>query len=178
MSLSSGIEALRREPRGFTLIEMIAVLVLLGIVALAGGVVLVNGMESYFVSTRNTRVGMQAQVAMERIAMEFREVTEVLSFTPNTSITYRLEQSCHPWFGGKTRTLFLSGESLQMGNADPEYAVPLLDGVEGFTLQVAQEDIDNDGAADDTHSIRITVALGGGRDFAMAVYPRALVQTP
>jgi prepilin-type N-terminal cleavage/methylation domain-containing protein len=178
MSLSSGIEALRREPRGFTLIEMIAVLVLLGIVALAGGVVLVNGMESYFVSTRNTRVGMQAQVAMERIAMEFREVTEVLSFTPNTSITYRLEQSCHPWFGGKTRTLFLSGESLQMGNADPEYAVPLLDGVEGFTLQVAQEDIDNDGAADDTHSIRITVALGGGRDFAMAVYPRALVQAP
>lgn len=67
----------RRRPRaarGFTLIEMIAVIVLLGIIFGFGGVFLGNVFTGYSLKRDATDAEWQAKVALERMARELRAV--------------------------------------------------------------------------------------------------------
>jgi prepilin-type N-terminal cleavage/methylation domain-containing protein len=63
-----------RPGRGFTLIEMIAVIVLLGIIFGFGGVLLGNLFTGYSLKRDATDAEWQAKVALERMARELRAV--------------------------------------------------------------------------------------------------------
>lgn len=63
-----------RPGRGFTLIEMIAVIVLLGIIFGFGGVFLGNVFSGYALKRDATDAEWQAKVALERMARELRAV--------------------------------------------------------------------------------------------------------
>jgi prepilin-type N-terminal cleavage/methylation domain-containing protein len=63
-----------RAGRGFTLIEMIAVIVLLGIIFGFGGVLLGNLFTGYSLKRDATDAEWQAKVALERMARELRAV--------------------------------------------------------------------------------------------------------
>ncbi|MEW6330519.1 MAG: type II secretion system protein [Pseudomonadota bacterium] len=63
-----------RAGRGFTLIEMVAVIVLLGIIFGFGGVFLGNVFTGYTLKRDATDAEWQAKVALERMARELRAV--------------------------------------------------------------------------------------------------------
>jgi prepilin-type N-terminal cleavage/methylation domain-containing protein len=73
--------------RGFTLIELIAVLVILGIVSVLGSMGLVNIAQSYLFSKKNVAAAGQTQVAMARLVKEFSAIQSIASAT-DKSITY------------------------------------------------------------------------------------------
>jgi len=60
--------------RGFTLIEMIAVIVVTGAIFALGGIMLGRSFESYKLSREVSDVGWQGRIALERMARDLREI--------------------------------------------------------------------------------------------------------
>lgn len=59
---------------GFTLVEMIIVIVVLGAIFAVGGLVLGRAFESYALTQTTTDVDWQGRVALERMVRELREI--------------------------------------------------------------------------------------------------------
>lgn len=58
------------KQKGFTLIEMIVVLVLVGIMSVFAGMAIIYGVNGYMLSNDNTVIGKKAQLALARINLE------------------------------------------------------------------------------------------------------------
>jgi len=94
---TSGPRAPLRGQGGFTLIEIIAVVVILGIMGTLAGMFLITGTKGALQARINEQSGMVAEMALERIAVELRDAkgaggagTAILvdATGPNLSITY------------------------------------------------------------------------------------------
>jgi len=72
---------------GFTLVEMIIVIVVVGVIFAIGGLVLGRAFESYALTRNTTDVDWQGRVAMERMVRELRDARSAtmtdLAFTAN-----------------------------------------------------------------------------------------------
>ncbi|MCF8109853.1 MAG: type II secretion system GspH family protein [Desulfobacteraceae bacterium] len=76
--------------RGFTLIEIIVALVILGVIAAISTAALVKIVESYQWTKDNAHLTQKAQVALTRIAVELNYATKIENVTGN-SIRYDAE---------------------------------------------------------------------------------------
>lgn len=108
--------------RGFTLVEMIVVLVIIGAVFGIGAMGLGRAFYSYDLARTTTDIDWQGRVALERMAREMRDIRSAtatdLSFTaasPETSIRF-LDAD------GNAACFVLSGGSLQRGVDGPSAA--------------------------------------------------------
>ncbi|WP_028571474.1 PilW family protein [Desulfonatronum lacustre] len=74
------------QPSGFTLIEIIVTILLLGIVATFGGFLLVNAVRSYTFAQDNAHLSQKAQVAMTRVMRELSRIQDgkATSTSPNS----------------------------------------------------------------------------------------------
>lgn len=117
---------------GFTLIELIASLVLLGIIAVFGGMFVVQGMEGYIFSKKNSEKALKAQIALDRIALELRNLNGTDDFTytliEDSSVSYT---SIEPELSG-TRSITYSGDSIFIGVDGDSYT--LIDEISNFRL--------------------------------------------
>jgi prepilin-type N-terminal cleavage/methylation domain-containing protein len=80
---------------GFTLIEMIASLALLGLLASIFGMGLVAAVESYDFSRSNSQIAQKGQMAMGRMIREISELTQIMNMIGGSdpSIVYdRIEE--------------------------------------------------------------------------------------
>ncbi|PKN89198.1 MAG: hypothetical protein CVU51_01430 [Deltaproteobacteria bacterium HGW-Deltaproteobacteria-1] len=68
---------------GFSLIEVIAVLVIMGILAVGLSMGLIKGVEQYLFASEATQLSQKAQLAMARIKKELTGVTHVSSISGN-----------------------------------------------------------------------------------------------
>jgi len=66
-----------RRDSGFTLIEVIASLVLFGIIALVAGMGIVSFAKGYVFTRDSTHMAQKAQLAMARLNREFMEITNI-----------------------------------------------------------------------------------------------------
>lgn len=73
---------------GFTLIEMIAVLLIVGVVATVSGMAIVTGIKGYLFATDNVSISQKAQMALTRINRELMELVDVTS-AEQSRISYR-----------------------------------------------------------------------------------------
>lgn len=73
-----------KRQEGFTLLEIILSLILLGIVASIGGMGIVAAIESHEFSRANVHISQKAQVAMVRITRELMELTDVIDATDDS----------------------------------------------------------------------------------------------
>ncbi len=82
------LKKLTKNNKGFTLIEVIAVLVLSGVLAGIVGTGLVQISKSFIFTKQNMGTTQKAQLAMLRILKEFTNISSITAGASNTSITF------------------------------------------------------------------------------------------
>jgi prepilin-type N-terminal cleavage/methylation domain-containing protein len=73
---------------GFTLIEMIAVLLIVGVIATVSSMAIVTGIKGYLFATDNVSICQKAQMALTRINRELMGLVDVTS-AEQSRVTYR-----------------------------------------------------------------------------------------
>ena len=74
---------------GFTLIEVIVVMIIVGVLVATAGMGIVMGTRGYLLSKENAHMAQKVQLAMARLSAEMRGVQAVVdeTFSPGTSQT-------------------------------------------------------------------------------------------
>jgi prepilin-type N-terminal cleavage/methylation domain-containing protein len=171
----------KKDEKGFTLIEVIVTLVLVGITAALAGMWIVSVANGYIFAKMNASTTQKAQLAMTRLVKEFAAIQSVTTPTSGTQITYtRTDSSLSGTVDGSVTT---NGSLLQLnGNT-------LTDSVSEFTLRYCSNgDLTQPtcpriawapvGATEPSRIIEITLKLTAGNNtpvtFVQRVTPRNL----
>jgi prepilin-type N-terminal cleavage/methylation domain-containing protein len=158
------------KQQGFALIELMAVIVLVGIIATFSAFFLSTGFNAYL-NTKNTTEGaLNAQMALDRIALELRNISDITSTPSGTSVTYKSEELTG------TRTLKYVGNEIIINVDATDYR--LLDNISSFNLSFTTRDIDHYPPADDEVA-RIDVEFEVndiGQNFRTNIFPRNMVK--
>ncbi len=114
-----------RNESGFTLIEMIAAIVIGGIILAVAGMWIVNVTNGFILTRQNSTTALKVQAATLRLEKEFHIITAVSSGSA-TQLDYTNDRGGSPAshtlaFSGTTKTVQLDGNTL-------------LDNVSGFAL--------------------------------------------
>lgn len=141
-----------RSTFGFTLIEVIVSMVLLGIVAALAGLGLATGVKGYVFARENAELSQKGQVATERIRRELMNMRSVDSFDA-TSISYSSS------LGGGTIGLDGSVVRLVIGDGDLSTGDILVDSVSSFTMTRTDNSITGAHGTGQTTTISITLEL-------------------
>ena len=175
----------KSDERGFTLIEVIVTLVLVGFTTVLAGMFIVYIANGYIFAKMNANTLQKAQLAMARLETEFRGITSVTSAT-SSQITYTRTQIATAG-GSVPVTVFLSGNTLRI-NVNNTGNNILTDSVSngGFSLQYCNYNpvsgsqvCGTDWPATGTRVIiNITLTLTGangiGSTFTSSIVPRNL----
>jgi type II secretory pathway pseudopilin PulG len=163
--------ATREQPRGLILIELIAVIVLVGIIASFTTFFLYSGIEGY-VSTKNTNEGaLNAQMALDRISLELKHLNYFTSFTPDSSLTFT---TTNEELTG-TRKLSYNSNTIWLSKGSEDYK--LLERVEAGSFRLAKtaRDLNGDGS-DEVAFFEVNFRLNEiGKDFNTKIFPRHMV---
>ncbi|CAB5138273.1 hypothetical protein D3OALGA1CA_3689 [Olavius algarvensis associated proteobacterium Delta 3] len=164
----------RLNRNGFTLIEIIVSLILVGIIASFSTVFMVSGVQNFFLTREAVESAFRAEVALNRMALELRSISENgLPGNPvlNTSITYTSDDPNLPG----TRKLEFDDGNLYLTINTIEYL--LMEDVSSPQLSASYADMDNDGSNEVAY-IDIGFAVGAMPAFSVRVYPRNMVAQP
>jgi prepilin-type N-terminal cleavage/methylation domain-containing protein len=74
--------------RGFTLVELIIVIVILGFAGVFIFQFLTSGMQTYVTVQRQKDLFDEAKLCLERMSREIRDAEQILAFTPNSDIQF------------------------------------------------------------------------------------------
>ena len=74
--------------QGFTLIELVVVIIVLGIVGVFTFQFLSSGVETYVTIQRQKDLFDEARLCLERMSREIRDAEQILAFTLNTDIQF------------------------------------------------------------------------------------------
>jgi prepilin-type N-terminal cleavage/methylation domain-containing protein len=156
--------------KGFTLVELIVTLVLVGIIGTFTTLFVYTGLNGYLMARDTSEGALKAQITMDRISMELRDIDTVGTFTANTQIDYTSRS-----LGGNRQILYSNGIISINGGSG---ARNLLDGVKNFSMTLAQTDLNGDGT-DDVQAIDISFNTDQiDRQFSARIFPRNMVLAP
>jgi prepilin-type N-terminal cleavage/methylation domain-containing protein len=117
------------DNHGFTLIEVIASLLLMGILAAVAGMGIVTGVQGYLLASENTAISQKAQAALGRLTRELQDCDnckpEEESPNINLPFTYTIGHLGN-------REIDLDGNEVTLG--DGSSSDPLIDQVERFHM--------------------------------------------
>ncbi len=145
--------------KGFTLIEMIAVLVIVGILSAIAGMGIVALMQGYLFSKDNASVSAKANLALARINRELQECYNCVG-SSGANVTMPFTNNLG------SRYMRLNSSAIQLSSDGANYDV-LLNKVSGFTMRYNAD-----------RSITVTITSSekpGGvtvQPFTTKVYPR------
>jgi len=172
----------KSDEKGFTLIEVIVTLVLVGIMAALAGMWIVSVANGYVFAKMNASTVQKAQLAMTRLTKEFGAISSVTS-ADSGQITYTRTDNT---LALVPVTVSLSGNALQI-NMNNTGGNTLTDTVSGFTLRYCSNSELNQatcprdtwepsGATEPSRIIEITLTFMGANDtpstFVQRVTPR------
>ena len=156
--------------KGFALIELMAVIILVGIIATFAAFFLTTGFNGYLNSKSTNEGALNAQMALDRISMELRNISDITTTPSSTSITYRSEELTG------TRTLKYVGNEIIINVDATDYR--LLDNISSFNLSFATGNIDHNPASDEeVAGIGVEFVLNDiGQIFRTNIIPRNMVK--
>jgi prepilin-type N-terminal cleavage/methylation domain-containing protein len=158
---------MRKQEAGFTLIEIIVTLVLVGILSVFVGLFMTSFLSSYFMVKNNSDTAMKAQMAMDRISMELRDVSAVSALTDDSLITYT-----NP--SGAGRTIKFAGSNLYLSTPSDNI---LIDHIQAFQLNATYRNVYNI-VANDMAFIDIGFTVDGYTPFGTRIFPRNRIPHP
>ncbi|MCP4113954.1 MAG: prepilin-type N-terminal cleavage/methylation domain-containing protein [Desulfobacteraceae bacterium] len=160
----------KENNRGFTFLEVICSLVLMGFIGLFISTFLLRGVESYIFVKENSETSQKVALALTRMNLELRPLTRIVS-NSDTSLSYFNRESEN----GKTIS-YNSGTSSILLDSNV-----LMDGVDAFKILYKKDpDTDESNWVAGSDSIRelyeieteITVSFNEiSRTFRTSVYP-------
>lgn len=167
---------------GFTLIELILSMVLMGIVAVTAGMLIYQGTRSFEALSDQKEVTQQATLALERVSRELRPMKctpsgnscapSVTDIPVMTVSELRFLNSSYEGRGFR-----LSGNTLMLrdgtGAGDPEYA--LATGVSSLTFEYLKSDGTSAASVSELWTVSMNMALASGQatiDVKASVHPR------
>lgn len=166
-----------RGQHGFTLIELIAAVVLLGFIAVFAGLFLASGVRGSLAAQQTQENSLKGQIALSRIAIELRDVNggTAVGTAPvvqSSSIQYT---SSLTGLSGTARTLAYnsSAGTITIRTASGGTAYTLVDGVSSCSMSFS-----GTGAQ---YNVALTVSFklqNTATTFAITVKPRNIVLTP
>lgn len=113
-----------RYQRGFTLVELIVVIVILGTLAVITGPMLQAGFSSYFTQRNLSDADWQGRLALERIARDIRALSSTNNITTTTSTQFTFVNNANT-----NVSYTLSGTNLQRN------ALTLANGINTVTFE-------------------------------------------
>lgn len=163
-----------RKQAGFTLIELIACIVILGVIGIGTATVISLGARGFFNARNADNAGVSAQIALERIAIELRDANGgpggAIQVTASpVSISYTTSKTELPG----TRTLAFSGGAITLTPTSGGTAYTLLGGVSTCAMSFSG----TGRASTLTVSFTMTDAPAG-EVFRITVKPRGNTATP
>jgi prepilin-type N-terminal cleavage/methylation domain-containing protein len=168
--------------KGFTLIELVMTLVLIGIIGAFTGFFIYTGVTGFLTSKKISETALRAQIAMDRISTELRHLNALASSSPpvaNVSITYTCSD-----LPGTRRIRYDSGLKniylyVKIGTNENENI--LLDNVATFSLILTSANQDNLSAPSENEISAIKLGftvVDVGTPFSVQIYPRSLIPYP
>jgi prepilin-type N-terminal cleavage/methylation domain-containing protein len=158
---------MRKREAGFTLIELVVTLLLVGILSVFAGLFMTTYVNGYFMVRNNSATALKAQMALDRISLELRDVSAVSVLTDNSLITY-------PNSSGAGRTIKFVGSDIFLSTPADNI---LIDNVQAFTLSAAYDNVYNV-AANDVAFIDIGFTVSGYNPFNTRIFPRTRIPHP
>lgn len=164
-----------RAQAGFTLVELIASIVLGGIIAVFGGYFLVSGMKGELAARQAATSGQKAEMALERIALELRDASggpggggAIAVRTSPARIRYNSSLAA---LGGAREINYDSANARITLTPASGTAQTLIGGVSGCSMSFS-----GTGAAS---LLTVTFSLSGGAaQYTITIKPRANTVTP
>lgn len=169
--LSIKIQPSIRAQKGFTLVELIVTLVLVGIIGTFTTLFMYTGLNGYLRAKDTSEGALKAQIALDRISLELRDIDNIdlATFNNDTRIDYTSVT-----LPGNRKILFNGGViSLDVNGT----ANALLDEVSDFTLRMTPQELnyfaDN---KDEVQAIDVSFKVGDiERAFSVRIFPRNMV---
>jgi prepilin-type N-terminal cleavage/methylation domain-containing protein len=161
-----------RAQNGFTLVELIVTLVLVGIIGTFTTLFMYTGLNGYLKAKDTSEGALKAQIALDRISLELKDINNISEFNSDTNINYTSETL------PGNRKIFLNGDKIELDvDGTPN---PLLDTVVSFDLEPTYTDLNHyaDGNLE-VGSIAISFTVGEiERPFSARIFPRNMVAKP
>jgi prepilin-type N-terminal cleavage/methylation domain-containing protein len=167
--------------QGFTLVELIATIVLVGIIGTFTTFFLYTGFKGYLRAKDTAEGALKAQIALDRISLELRDINAINAFIatpdPNPSIDY-------------TNTILPGDRRIRYDSANDEILLRvggvggdenlLLDEVKSFTMTALYADLNYYGSGgNEVQAINVDFTVGEiGRPFSARIFPRNMVPQP
>ena len=77
-----------KQENGFTLVELIVTIILVGIVGTFTTLFMYTGLNGYLRAKDTAEGALKAQITLDRISLELRDIDEIDAFTANATIDY------------------------------------------------------------------------------------------
>jgi prepilin-type N-terminal cleavage/methylation domain-containing protein len=164
------------QQKGFTLVELIVALVLVGIIGTFTTLFMYTGLNGYLRAKDTAEGALKAQIALDRLSLELRDIDKIDAFTDNTTIDYTSTIKTLP--GDRQITYNAVADTISMdvdGNVNL-----LLDDVQSFTMTADYADLNNSGGGNnEVEAINVSFTVGEiGRKFSTRIFPRNMVPQP
>lgn len=152
--------------------ELIAVIILVGVIATFTGFFLYTGFNGYLNAKKNADGAFNAQMALDRIALELRDINQIDGAPTISSITYKSEKLTG------TRTLSYSSTDKRVSLSVDTNNYPLLEDVADFKLYYNYMNLDDDTAPTlEVAHIDVELKLNDvDRQFTTKVFPRNMIE--
>jgi prepilin-type N-terminal cleavage/methylation domain-containing protein len=163
-----------RPQKGFTLVELIVALVLVGIIGTFTTLFMYTALNGYLRAKDTSEGALKAQIALDRISLELRDINNISDFNSNINIDYTSETLP---FARRIR-YDPGNDEILLSVAGNEYL--LVDDARTFSLTANSTDLNYySGGALEVKSIEVSFTVGEiGRPFSARLFPRNMVPEP
>jgi len=165
-----------KPQKGFTLVELIVTLVLVGIIGTFTTLFMYTGLNGYLRAKDTSEGALKAQIALDRISLELKDIKEISDINSDTNIDYECESEALR-FARIIRYDSAKDEILLSVGGNENV---LLNDVQTFSLTATYKDLNyySDGNLE-VESIEVSFTVGEiERPFSARIFPRNMVDDP
>ena len=163
-----------KHEKGFTLVELIVTLVLVGIIGTFTTLFMYTGLNGYLRAKDTSEGALKAQITLDRISLELRDIDSVSDFNDDTNVDYTSET-----LTAARRIRYDAGNGeilLSVGGSENL----LLDDVQTFSMTATYNDLNYYGDnVNEVEAIEVSFTVGEiERPFRTRIFPRHMVSEP